>query len=899
MPFGDEVWGADGEPVRFVLDFTVRPVTEADDSNSQVHVRFDLVNEAEVLETLHEAIITRSQDDGEIYTVELVADPLDYGWYGIRMHVSTDDCSYSEESLVAAFVVVRPPAPGLRPDSLFGLNTGGERDVLFLDANREAARRMGAKWRRGIPFTDPWIVTPERGVFWGEREIAKALEQIDLWQESGISLLGYVNYNARWNVAKSPTGAELPPYRARPADLAVHADMVRHLIEPFHDRILNWELWNEPVPFGYYWSGSAQDYRDMTREVWDQVKPRFPEVNLIGGGYTCTTRDMVYAVGSRNAGYVDGTASHPYGKPGLFTPTSAAWEAQMNLRESKTNGRAGIWMTEIGTGAWEYGEAPVAERDELVAKSVAPIYLLHALGAGDTPLHAFWFISSYAEKTEIDDGFNMWDQQKPKPVVAAYAAMTSFLEDTVSYEDLYSFSRNIWAVNCQRKDGENVTVIWADRGTETNYRQRGTISFPDMGFECFDYMGREVESPKTGEWILPLDPMTVYYLKTRRSKDEVKAALSQATFSEIPPVRITLLSLDDIPRDGGVLRARVESESPLPVDGTLEMNPNGDFRLATNQKTFSLKPGESTVLEFPVTKRFDTPANRYLVRYQASIRDRVIKGAQVIQVAAMPHFTPNIDGDLSDWNRVIPVSITAPGSLTDWGNARPPMLNDGGYLFRAAWDEDFFYFAAEIPDTTPSFIEGDNGGILKSDCLQLAFSCIKENPDNWVLQHPLYEKSLRSEVDYEFGVSLQKTEQGDAAVNERLTAPGTHYQQYYPSNAPTTPALGPLESGRISGYYDDQAKSYVYEGAIPWSEMPEMQEIVQAALDGQMQRIRFSFRVSDFDRFVRQTSWQETAGNVVFGSYGFSRRMGSPRWRNDYPLAMTTEWSLLPAHSTR
>ncbi|TCO87380.1 hypothetical protein EV701_12259 [Chthoniobacter flavus] len=830
------------------------------------------------------------------------------GWFELRVAV---EAGGQTAHIHSSFGVIRAAAKGPRPDSMFGLGIGEKPEDM------QVAELIGVKWRRGIPHTnpadvmqksgDPFVRKPEDTIrYWNDKEIGVVRDIIHQWKDHGVLCLGYVNYNLPWNCLGGGKGGW---HRNRPDDMQVQTDMVYHLIKPLHDEVKYWEIWNEPWVGGWTWrTGTAQDYRDMSRMIWDRVKPEMPDVKLIGGGSTSYQRDVVFAQGSKNAGYVDGVSSHPYGKPDMNHPSFSAVESQLLKKYSHGEG-GGIWATELGTAAYMFAPLPRFDEDMMVARTVAPLYLLSKLGAGDTPIRPFFFTSQYGPSKFSGGEHNLWDDEAgvpaPRPALVAFSTMTHFLEDAKLLGDIYASSKSGWALHFVKKDGTSIVVVIPERRplgeftpatADESERQQSVMRLPAADFDAYDFLGRKIGQKEADQLRMPMQTWEARYLVSKLPVEKVRETLTKAKFEGLPALLVNPRSFDAPLGTHPKLRVKVENLLPRATDAHLEITAPKEITLTTSTADLKdMKPGEIRFVEFPVTSATSNEINRYRVQFHATAGGITQDGDQVVQVACATYGTPKIDGDLSDWKDAIPVTMVARGGK-DWreialnpdkaADLLAQKLPEETAIYRVwtKWDAQNFYVAAQIPDAKLDRAEPYNGDISSTknmpymhDCLQLAFHCLDRNPDDLVRGNPLYEKALGSDIDYEF--SAAQIGNGVSEL-DRLKAPGTNYQSYYPTNAQTTPPLGAMQAAPKSGTegqvvvrYDENTKVFFYELAIPWSCLSGLGTKLQGLHHGETYRTNFAFAVNDSGGRGR-TFWTQEAGDLQAGAYGFSPNWG-------------------------
>jgi hypothetical protein len=855
------VYGGDNSPA--VFDVSLTNAT-SDVAETETFAVFS--NEAGLIATVAGPRVSLKGD--ETKSIQISATPPSYGLFWVAVTTAKDDAG----TRPIRIGVLHRPAEGVRPNSLFGLNVGNSEQDL------RAAEMVGVKWRRGLPLSfDPPVVAPKPGEWMDDKAADPVRAAIRKWKDAGILTLGLVNYNTTWNVAPGADGKPVDRWRNRPIDLNVQAEIEYRMFKALRDDVTYWEIWNEPWVHGWTWqTGTAQDYRTMSRLIWEKTKPELPEIQLICGGSTSYQRDVLFTPGNIDVGYADGCSTHPYNSPDRTMPSSAAIESILLKKYSKSGGKAGIWATEVGAPEFNFEAEPPEKRPSTAAKCVAPIFLLNRIGAGDTPIHVFYFTSEYGD---AGNPFNMWLGKNPKPSLVAFSAMTHFLEDGQYQGDLYAASTAMWAPLFTKPDGTSVIAFWAEDGYS------GRMRLPNNIFEAYDYLGAPIGQLMASGLAIDFTRWSTVYLVSRKPIDQVRAAMAAVRFEGFDSLRINPRSftapLDQLPP----LRLKVQNLLPTTAAGEITVTAPPEIELAEPKQTISpLKSGEIRLLEFPLKKTTPNAVNRYPISYTATIGGQAQKGMQVVQAAYAPFGTPTIDGKLDDWAGVTPVTMLSRGGKDFLEATRSPdkaasILNAKtpgdtvAYRVWTRWDNENFYLAAEVPDEKLSLkapaTKDPFAFPFLNDNLQLAFDCLEPNPDDWFVTNPLREKCLGSEVDYEFCVACS---QGGESELHRLKAPGTNYQTLYDTNVPLDPPLGLIKQGQAAITYDEQAKVLQYEVAIPWSCVKELGEQVKSLKPGQSHVGKFAFGVTD-DAGRGKTFWTQEAGDLQSGAYGFS-----PSW---------------------
>lgn len=860
-------------------------------------------------ETVWESTYSYNARVNEVKQLDIPTTALTQGdYYVLNVQVLDQDGTVAGQRDLK-FGVLHPPHEGVREQSPFGLNLRLDNKPTAM----EIGKRIGMKWIREIGFIDPTIVNPQPGVYWTEADINKARQEVADWRQYGISSLGYVNYNMGWNVMPGPNGEQLLRHQNRPKDMAAHVEMVYRLISPLQDLIKNWEIWNEPWIHGWTWkTGTAQDYRDMTRMIWERVKPEFPDIKLIGGGSTSYSRDILYGKGSQDTGYLDGSVNHAYGAPDPAQLGYVKLQKYMDQHGSRGQGSGGMWQTELGTAEMYFPELPDAQKKYQTARTVAPTYLLNMLGAGETPIHIFWFELKYG----LVSAYNMYDRNEPKPVVIAYSAMTHFLEDSKLVEELFPQEKSTWSFLFKREDGKATAALYSDRD------YTGTVTLNGaQGIRVYDYLGKMVADGSQDTVTVTLNPWETNYIVSDLTPEELKQRLKAAKFDYTNPLVIRpLLLTEPVNAKSTKIEVQVENTTSNTISGQLNIQAPEGWELSRNaEQVEQLQPGEKRILAFPAIKTAASGINRYYIPYSFDIYGptrqvvRSQQGGQTIQVAYAPKKTIAVDGNLSDWNDVLPVTMISNASkdylaaALDPSKAKEILDNPGSfdnvaYTVRTAWDDGSFYFEAEVPDETQAsnktFAQDPYAFPFNADSVQLLFDTLKNNPDDLLAGDPHYDKALASHMDVMFAGTLA---QGGVPELHRLVAPGTNMQTYYPTNAGLTPPLGPMDvteaggtEGRMKVVRDDVNKKTMYEIAVSWDAIPGLKEKVAELGVKQVHEGNFAFEVNDAGiKGKGASTWTKETGQLESGSYAFAPLWGSgqkdrggslvPRWgfKND------------------
>ncbi|MBR5605722.1 MAG: hypothetical protein IKW70_04745 [Verrucomicrobia bacterium] len=347
-------------------------------------------------------------------------------------------------------------------------------------------------------------------------------------------------------------------------------------------------------------------------------------------------------------------------------------------------------------------------------------------------------------------------------------------------------------------------------------------------FETYDFYGNPLETV-AGRIILPLGSRA-YWLKTGGRKGSFKRlrkAIEQADIRNVGPVELTPLDFtDSVTNVNTTLKLRVSNVLNRPLKGTLQALVPG-LVLEEDILEVKLKPYQSKVLEYKIMQNLsqERDGNNYpIVAAWSSEGETTLKHAEILHVNRVARLTPVLDGNLEEWKNQRPVSAFVPVEphpaekryqpFGDW----PIVLERQTVTAYTAWDEDGFYFAAQLP-VMPT--EGDN--------IELSFN---EFPEN---------KKTSAAAGY-------------SAEETLLFAP-----------EPETDIVISSKEDRAEWV----VKRNVYECRVPWSQIPRIHALI---LKGKP--IRFNYRVSAGGRV-----WELACGRSV--SRLRSRGGGPLRWSNE------------------
>ncbi|MCP4450638.1 MAG: hypothetical protein GY809_04200 [Planctomycetes bacterium] len=130
------------------------------------------------------------------------------------------------------------------------------------------------------------------------------------------------------------------------------------------------------------------------------------------------------------------------------------------------------------------------------------------------------------------------------------------------------------------------------------------------------------------------------------------------------PVRLRVHNFTVNPSTGPVSEMTATNLTNVPVRAELRAHYPAGWVVAPATQKLSLAPGESTVLSLAIEKAMDSIENIYPMTLDILVGEDHYTHTQHLVCASTPYYRPAIDGDLSEWNDAIPVSMTTRDKTT-------------------------------------------------------------------------------------------------------------------------------------------------------------------------------------------------------------------------------------------
>jgi len=413
-----------------------------------------------------------------------------------------------------------------------------------------------------------------------------------------------------------------------------------------------------------------------------------------------------------------------------------------------------------------------------------------------------------------------------------------------------------------------------------------TLDNREHRFRAYDSNGNDMSGP--GDTLtVPLNG-SGYFLRgdgRQGSFEALVEAVKTAQVRGLTPVEILAHDLTARIDQKPSLRLTLTNVLDHPVTGEITATLAG-VTLSSKHQQVTLTANETRDVMFPVAGGKASPSNTYALEASMDAgADGISSHKEDLHVNQIAHRTITVDGDLKDWEGVLPQILPGTGigaNMTEeaWLPFKDFSQGTANGLATAylAYDENYFYFAAKIADNTvdpgmlrfanrhddsyfyPDRAAGMDGATLfwpagvrhysyrkhfdipsgsgEHDNVQIAFNVLPTKP--WLPNPPgvMPHFIMYWDTDYEYALNPVAKAYGGGTEIWRLQAPGIPRKHFFPRQPKSPIDGGPVSTGKLVIHYDNGTR--IVEAAIPWSEMPEVYARIRSG-----KTIKFSCRVSD------------------------------------------------------
>jgi len=803
--------------------------------------------------------------------VELTIAPTTKRMGCFLVSVEVTDGKVTERLPLGTCIRIWKPVEGFRYDSYLivpQFGWGIEKDNLW---SVEALSRLGVKWIRAT-MRWPSVQAKE-----GEWNWAYCEEFMNLCRKHKMYVDGMAIHSALFALPKGAPvrrpngGMDTTPM---PDKLDAWREFFVQIARRYGDVMRAVEVWNEPWEGGGIseYGACGEHYRKMHMAAYEGVKS--------------VDRRIVVGSNESEANCVDNLLCIP----GFEKYFDVGYVHQYNTYQSYGT----EFFAKLGKECWDNES--------------------WNLGTGvldePTALHLILFHYARGQRkvgpiTGNDLFFQARPGRGPNPAAASFATLNNFLQDTRPECRINpTCAPWIWVFRGKTRAVAAVVGRSGLKGQSWDQQDRdGRMILDALGgkLSAFDRYGDPLPMAD-GKYTIPLT-VSPYYVATKpKHLKELAKALESAVVEGIAPVQIAIPDFTAPLERKPPLRIRLQNAYNAPLAGKVTLDVPSAITLEKAALDFGpLGPGQTVELAFPITAATPLPENRYLVKCKVETGKGTVSLEEPISVAVLCAGTPQIDGDLGEWEKLgaIPVYLAAgkfshDPALTNWFPFKKWKDEAAsGYFgrFAALWDDRNLYFMAEVNDPTAVRHPGPIKGtwfrmmdppcqyvyaegprfVFSADQVQIAIDCCPNADTLLPPDDPNYRDGSFRNTDYEFG--LMDTEK-DGSIVWRYLAPGLRWHHYYPFSPRLAFDQGIVSDARIVVKRDDAKALWVYEAAIPLAELKELKPE-----PGKV--IRLSFRLNqDGESHVDWSSGRSTCKKNSFSFH--------PDWVIDY--SVETEW---------
>ncbi|WP_438479354.1 hypothetical protein [Oleiharenicola lentus] len=645
---------------------------------------------------------------GRVLKLSLSATTGKYGHFSVM--IALRGGAVDDGYRAAAFAVVYPPAKGPKPESYF-LATADDTMTRGESTDFSIPERYGIKWLR-LPITPrfsadgqfDWTI-PDRLAAALRRHGLLSLNDISTWA-GPLPMIGGKPITYAWG-----RKVNLIP---RPEDFPLFGQQVEQVIKRYGDVSPAAYLRNEPWEKGSitFYHGTGHYYGEWLKVASTAARRASPDFPILAADAITNFEDNIQMRGLTD--YVDITSHH------------ADLEAS----------RGAVQSAVLGKRAWETEDWLSHYDAYLIANLTMKIaHGFEKSNPGDPGLY---------QTQPGHNGHPDWrfvpnsSIALPAPAGQAVSTWLHFIEG-VKFTREISPSHLPWmflfesAADAPAKHA--AVVIGRIKAYGYGYHEaHGDVAWPavtafgklqvadtDRALSVYDFSGNAIARDARGGFEIPLNEEAHYVISTRGASDvEAKLRAARAEYAG-NTLQATLLDFTQPLEKKPAVRVSVRNNAQATTDAEVKLTPPTGWRLvAPTQSLAALKPGESRELAFEVAETAEVAANRYPFSVEVKSPTGGLRFTENLHVAIFRRGTVNVDGDLSDWEKIgaLPVTVSSGAAAPDavekywFPFMNLPAGHAGGtqVRFAGAWDDDYFYLCAEVQDAEahyrPSMREG-------------------------------------------------------------------------------------------------------------------------------------------------------------------------------------------------
>jgi hypothetical protein len=374
--------------------------------------------------------------------------------------------------LLTLMIVVYWPSSGQAqeptPDPRFGL-------VQTYD-DFEAAAEAGTGFTRIKLYWD--IIQPNGPDDWQPANVPDPLVEIDL--AAGREVIGLIVRTPAWardldhpgNDPNRPQAKDVP-------DMEAWGRFVRRLVKQYQGRIQRWIIWNEPDVWdpnhpGSTWNGSEEDYIELLRTAYLNIKAVDPDMRVYMAGLTYWWDDEYDQEqylsrllkiltddpgAARHNYYFDGVIYHLYYKPQQVFDIVSEVRALLD-RYGFTDKT--IWLNETNAPPSSDPLEPPHREPRFKAsleEQSAFMIQVHAMAfaAGAERVQVYKLFNSTEHPEDVQPFGLLRGDKSRRPAFTAYQTVTKYL---AGFQKVNHFFRGDVHLVVFERPEDTVTVLW-------------------------------------------------------------------------------------------------------------------------------------------------------------------------------------------------------------------------------------------------------------------------------------------------------------------------------------------------------------------------------------------------------------------------------------------------------